>query len=90
MQNLRGSVLMVASMAGFAVEDMFLKSAAHTLPVGLILMIFGTGGMLAFAALTVQRGERVLHPAILTRPIAIRAGFEVMGRLFYTLAIAFT
>ena len=77
-------------MAGFAVEDMFLKSAALTLPVGQILIIFGTGGMLAFAALARRRAERVLHPAILTPTILIRAVFEVMGRLFYTLAIAFT
>ena len=88
--NLRGSILMVAAMAGFAVEDMFLKFAARSLPVGQILMIFGGGGMLAFAALTKLRGERVFHPAILTRQIAVRAVFEVMGRLFYTLAIAFT
>ena len=81
---------MVAAMAGFAVEDMFLKFAARSLPVGQILMIFGGGGMLAFAALTKLRGERVFHPAILTRPILIRAVFEVMGRLFYTLAIAYT
>jgi len=80
---------MVAAMFGFALEDMFLKSAAKTMPVGLILIIFGTGGMLAFTALTLLRGERVFHPAILTRPIAIRAAFEVLGRLFYTLAIAF-
>ncbi len=77
-------------MAGFAVEDMFLKSAAQTLPVGLILMIFGTGGMGVFAVLTWARGERVLHPAILSRPILIRAMFEVAGRLFFTLAIALT
>lgn len=88
--NLRGSILMVAAMAGFAVEDMFLKFAAQSLPVGQILIIFGTGGMLAFAGLTTLRGERLLHPAILSRPILIRAVFEVMGRLFYTLAIVFT
>ena len=88
--NLRGSLLMVPAMAGFAVEDMFLKFAARSLPVGQILMIFGGGGMLAFAALTKLRGERVFHPAILSRPILIRAVFEVMGRLFYTLAIAYT
>ena len=81
---------MVAAMAGFAIEDMFLKFAARSLPVGQILMIFGGGGMIAFAVLTKLRGERVFHPAILTRAIAVRAVFEVMGRLFYTLAIAFT
>lgn len=77
-------------MAGFAAEDMFLKSVAARLPVGQILMIFGTGGMLAFAALVRRRGERVLHPAILSPAILIRCLFEVTGRLFYTLAIALT
>jgi len=81
---------MVAAMAGFALEDMFLKSAAHLLPVGEILMIFGTGGTLVFAVLCVRRRQRLLHPAILTGPILLRALFEVMGRLFYTLAIALT
>jgi drug/metabolite transporter (DMT)-like permease len=88
--NLTGSLLMVAAMAGFAVEDMFLKSAAATLPVGQIMMIFGAGGMIAFLFLTLRRRERVFHPAILSRPILIRALFEVAGRLFYTLAIALT
>jgi drug/metabolite transporter (DMT)-like permease len=81
---------MVAAMAGFAVEDMFLKSAARALPVGEILMIFGTGGMVGFASLAARRGERVLHPAILTPVLLTRCAFEVAGRLFYTLAIAFT
>jgi drug/metabolite transporter (DMT)-like permease len=88
--NLRGSLFMVASMAAFAVEDVFIKSAARTLPVGLILILFGTGGMLVFAALAKRKRERVFHPAILTRTILIRAVFELAGRLFYTLAIALT
>jgi drug/metabolite transporter (DMT)-like permease len=88
--NLLGSLWMVAAMAGFAVEDMFLKSVARELPVGQILMIFGTGGMIGFALLAARRGEAVLHPAILTPVLLIRCIFEVAGRLFYTLAIAFT
>ena len=88
--NLRGSLWMVAAMAGFSVEDMFLKSAAASLPVGQILMIFGAGGMIGFAVLAARRGERILHPAILTPAILIRCVFEVAGRLFYTLAIALT
>jgi drug/metabolite transporter (DMT)-like permease len=86
----RGSLWMVAAMAGFAVEDMFLKRAAATVPVGQILMIFGAGGMLGFALMVWKRGERVLHPAILTPAILVRCLFEVAGRLFYTLAIALT
>ncbi len=88
--NLRGAAFMVAAMAGFAVEDMFLKSAARELPVGLILILFGGGGMVVFAALVWRRGERVLSRAILTPAIGLRAAFEVAGRVFYTLAIALT
>lgn len=88
--NLRGSFLMIAAMAGFAVEDMFLKSAARQVPVGQILMIFGGAGMIGFAVLAKSQGARLLNPAILSAPILTRAGFEVMGRLFYTLAIALT
>lgn len=88
--NLRGSLYMTAAMAGFAVEDMLLKAAAAELPVGQILILFGGLGMLAFAGLVRAQGDRLLHPAILSRPVLARAGFEVSGRLFYTLAIALT
>lgn len=88
--NLRGGLLMIAAMAGFAVEDMFLKTAARQVPVGQILMIFGAAGMIGFAALAKSQGARLLNPDILSRPILTRAIFEVMGRLFYTLAIAMT
>lgn len=90
MENMRGAALMVAAMAGFAFEDMFVKSAARTLPVGEILMIFGFCGMCVFILLTRRAGRPVLHPAILSRPIAIRALNEVVGRLGYTLGIALT
>lgn len=88
--NTRGGLLMIAAMAGFAVEDMFLKTAARTVPVGQILMIFGAAGMVGFAILAKRQGARLLNPDILSRPILTRAVFEVMGRLFYTLAIAMT
>ena len=81
---------MTAAMAGFAVEDMLLKAAAAELPVGQILILFGGLGMLAFAGLVRSQGGRLLHPAILSPAVLTRAGFEVSGRLFYTLAIALT
>ena len=90
MSNTRGSILMVAAMAGFALEDMFIKRTAATLPVGEILMIFGLGGTIAFTLMALRQGQRVLHPAIATWPILIKALCEVAGRLGYTLAIALT
>ncbi|MFT7059053.1 MAG: drug/metabolite transporter (DMT)-like permease [Pseudorhodobacter sp.] len=90
MDNLRGSLLMIASMAGFAVEDLFLKIAARQLPVGQILMMFGAAGCLAFVGLAKANGARILHPAALCRAVVLRAIFEVMGRVFYTFALALT
>lgn len=88
--NLKGALLMVAAMAGFAVEDLLLKTAARGMPVGQMLMLFGLGGTLAFALLTRSRGQRVWHPAALSPPLLVRAGFEIAGRLFYALAIVLT
>lgn len=88
--NLRGSFWMVAAMAGFAVEDMFLKSVTAHIPLGQALLIFGLSGAAFFAILTKRAGEALLHPALLSRPLLIRSSFEVTGRLFYSLAIALT
>lgn len=81
---------MIAAMAAFAFEDMFIKAATGSLPVGQVLIIFGVGGTLIFMGLTYRRGERVLHPAILSPVLIIRAICEVVGRLCFTLAIALT
>jgi drug/metabolite transporter (DMT)-like permease len=88
--NQRGSLYMVAAMAGFAVEDMFLKSAALLMPTGAVITLFGFGGMMIFAALTLARGEAIFPRTMLSRPMLVRSGFEITGRLFYALAITLT
>jgi drug/metabolite transporter (DMT)-like permease len=88
--NQRGSLYMVAAMAGFAVEDMFLKSAALLMPTGEVITLFGFGGMMIFAALTLARGEAIFPRTMLSRPMLVRSGFEITGRLFYALAITLT
>ncbi|MFN3994094.1 MAG: DMT family transporter [Tabrizicola flagellatus] len=88
--NQRGAAYMTVSMAGFAVEDVFVKAAAQSLPLGQVLMSIGLAGMLVFAAMAVRQGEAVLPAAFLSRPMLIRSGFEITGRLFYGLAITLT
>ncbi|MCQ0968914.1 DMT family transporter (plasmid) [Paracoccus sp. TK19116] len=78
---------MIAAMGAFAVEDSFIKAASKTLPVGEILILFGLGGTIVFAGLALSRGERLFSPDVLSRPMRIRVGFEIVGRLFYALAI---
>lgn len=90
MDTFRGSLLMVLAMAAFALEDMFVKSASQSLPVGQILMLFGLGGMILFMVMARAQGQSLLHPEICTRPMVLRSLAEVIGRLCYTLAIALT
>jgi drug/metabolite transporter (DMT)-like permease len=87
--NLRGIVLMTLAMAGFAVEDMFMKAAAaRGVPVGQMLILFGLGGAAAFAVLVARAGQSLAPAAMLSRPMLAKVAFEVSGRAGHTLALA--
>jgi drug/metabolite transporter (DMT)-like permease len=88
--NQRGALFMTVSMAGFAVEDVFVKAAAQTMPLGQVLMTMGLAGMVIFAVMAWVRDEPVLPRAFLSPAMLVRCGFEVTGRLFYGLAITLT
>ena len=90
MNNLRGILLMVASMAGFAVEDAFIKAASATVPVGQILILLGIGGTLIFGTLARVQGARLLTTAVLIRPVLIRNAAEMLGTMAFVSAIAVT
>jgi drug/metabolite transporter (DMT)-like permease len=88
--NHRGAVFMTAAMAGFAVEDMFLKAATRLMPIGEVITLFGLCGLVAFMALALRQGDALFPPALFSRALAVRSAFEVTGRLFFALAIALT
>jgi drug/metabolite transporter (DMT)-like permease len=77
---------MVLAMAGFALEDMVIKSAARDMPAGQVLSVLGFAGFLVFAAMTRAAGDPVWDRTYLSRGMIVRSGFEIGGRLFYTLA----
>jgi len=81
---------MIAAMAAFALEDAFVKHAALELPVSEVLILFGLGGALAFWGLAGLRRETVFHADVLSPVMKVRFGFELVGRLFYILALALT
>ncbi|MDU8925981.1 DMT family transporter [Alisedimentitalea sp. MJ-SS2] len=85
--NQIGSLWMIASMGLFAIEDAFIKAAAKALPIGEILIVFGAGGTVAFAGLALIARQPLFVPDALSRPMRIRVVFEVIGRLFYVLAL---
>ncbi|KIC40136.1 membrane protein [Ruegeria sp. ANG-R] len=88
--NLIGSAWMIAAMALFAIEDALLKGVSALLPIWQVLVLFGTGGAIVFACVTTLRGGQLFHPDVLSRPMKVRVFFEILGRMFYLLAIALT
>lgn len=90
MDNLRGSVLMILAMAGFALEDMFIKLLADSLPIGQILWMLGAGGAVVFGLLIKLQRRPLLsgdafHPAVLWRNLG-----EIIAAAGYITAIALT
>jgi drug/metabolite transporter (DMT)-like permease len=86
--NLRGILLMITSMAGFAMEDMFVKWAAVDLPPGQILLVLAVGGAPVFAALAWRQGKRLWSADVLLAPVVWRNTGEVVGTLGFITALA--
>lgn len=90
MENSRASVLMVLAMAGFAIEDMFIKFLSHRLPVGQILLLAGVLGASIFYVMLRRGGGRfwtrdLTHPMVLMRTAA-----ELVGTVGFVSAVALT
>ncbi|MFD2738757.1 DMT family transporter [Sulfitobacter aestuarii] len=90
MDNLRGALLMVLSMAGFAIEDMFIKLTSDVLPVEQIIATLGIGGSLIFATILRLQGRALYSRDMLSVPIVLRGVGEVVGSLSFVTAIALT
>lgn len=88
--NLIGSLWMIAAMAVFAIEDVFIKAAAQSLPAGQVMILFGLGGALVFALVARLTGQPLYTADVISRPMRLRVCFEISGRLFYVLALALT
>ena len=87
-ENLTGILMMLAAMAFFAVEDLFLKWVASDLPIGQIVLISGALGAPVFVVMAWARGRGVfvkdaLHPAVLTRNCG-----EMIGTASFMAALA--
>ncbi|WP_170785046.1 DMT family transporter [Ruegeria lacuscaerulensis] len=88
--NLIGSAWMIAAMALFALEDALIKAASAAIPIWQVLVLFGAGGAVIYSVVAMLRSTRLFQPDVLSRPMKVRVVFEILGRLFYVLAIALT
>ncbi|WP_238113823.1 DMT family transporter [Yoonia sp. I 8.24] len=88
--NLIGSLWMIGAMACFAIEDVLFKAASQSMAVGQLLMLFGAGGALAFWAMAMVTKTRLISRDVVSPAMRIRVLFEILGRLFFALALALT
>ncbi|KFE34551.1 DMT family transporter [Thioclava atlantica] len=89
-ENLHGSLLMVAAMAGFALEDMFVKAMGERLPVGEVLALLGAGGGLIFGAIAKSLGQRLVSRDLLAGSVLLRNLGELVGTICFVSAVIFT
>jgi drug/metabolite transporter (DMT)-like permease len=90
--NLRGSLWMLVAMLGFGIEDAFFKAATGSggVTAGVGTLQFGLMAMGLYSVMAWHRGLSLWHPAYLQPRLLIRTGFEICGRLFFALALAYT
>ena len=88
MDNIRGAILMVIAMLGFAVEDTLIKLMATDIPSGQILMTIGLGGALVFATLALIKGEAPFGLWMLRGASGVRALCEGFAALGFVTALA--
>lgn len=88
--NLRGALLMVLAMLGFALEDMMIKLLAGALPTWQIIGALGIGGAAVFAAVLAIRHQRFPAREWISPPILLRNAGELIGTAGFVTAIALT
>ena len=86
--NLRGGLLMVLGMAGFALEDMLIKYMSATLPTGQIMMVIGLLGSLFMGAYAHIKGVPLIGRFLLSPAVMIRNISEMLGALCFVTALA--
>jgi drug/metabolite transporter (DMT)-like permease len=86
--NTRAAMLMVGSMAFFAVEDLFLKRSAEALPPGQVLALTGAAGACVFWALAAGKRQPVLSMDALRGVALARTLSEAAAAVLYILALA--
>lgn len=88
MNNLHGILLVIASMAFFTLEDMFIKQLSGTLPVGQILICLGIGSGLVFAVMAKMQGHKLFAPRSWRLRPVLRAGTEAVSAMGFASALA--
>ncbi|CUH89007.1 phosphonate utilization associated putative membrane protein [Phaeobacter sp. CECT 5382] len=88
MNNLNGILFVIASMAAFTMEDMFIKRLSGEIPVGQILIMLGFGSGAVFAAVALYKGDNLFAPAAWRGAAILRTLSEAVGAMAFASALA--
>jgi drug/metabolite transporter (DMT)-like permease len=88
MSQLNGILLMILAMAGFALEDLFVKLLANTISTSQILMMLGVGSASIFAVLASAKGHNIFAKHVWTRATLARNLAEAIAALAFVTALA--
>lgn len=88
MNNRNGILLMLAAMAGFTLEDVFVKQLSGTFSTAQILMTSGIFGSVFFAAVSVSKGHKVLSADVWTPATLARMLGEAIAAVAFVKALS--
>ncbi len=88
MNNIKGILLVIASMAGFTLEDAFIKQLSTTISTGQILLIVGLSGSFLFAMMAKMKGHRIFIKRFWTPLTLTRATTEAFAALAFVTSLA--
>jgi len=87
--NSRYIGFMVLAMAGFAIEDAVIKHLSADLPVSQVLLLVGTGGMLAFSLMAKFKRAPIWIPGLLNSRFVMRTFCELASAILFVTAIVY-
>jgi drug/metabolite transporter (DMT)-like permease len=79
---------MLAAMAGFTIEDAFIKQLSSTISIGQILIVIGFFSSVFFALLAVTRGRNLLASSVWTRATLTRMTAEAVAAMAFTTSLS--
>ena len=87
MDNLRGIIFMMLSMACFAIEDTFIKLLSIRLPATQILFSIGFGGAFITLVLAVLLNVNLIDKILINKHVVSRTIADLFGALSFTSAM---
>jgi len=88
MNNLNGILMVIAAMAAFTLEDMFIKQLSQDMPVGQILILLGLGGSGIFAGLALFNRQNLFARAAWKPMMIARMLTEAVGGMCFATGLA--